>query len=1174
MCCIQIQMIDVSNVPTEFLGEHGELILDTFSASDYNIKFEDGELTVDGFRVDTAFEIAIPKSPKNNLALSSYITEHRYQASSYIVFDVNIIACGGSLNFKFASIDYEDYANYYLVASTGSNHPLTLMKGCNLCEVDLKDFSEFIITDENVSQQKIKLINGYEEGLSPYHYPEVIYGRTENANYISAIDLRPWYHPLALIKLILCSKGWDFKSPLFEDIEWKHKWVYVSGEDYGTKNVNLDDYKFQFALENPVDIRPVNEDGTLIDDGGFLGFGENNYGEWDVQPLTRIYDGLSLTFFLSGNLVIVITPDMIQDFHFDFTIRIHKNIINSYKIEIVAIGLEGSDIEGQELASDDLEYLQGDVDTDDPNYRLIHGTLTVGSDLFKYSIEANQAFKIVIRANGDTNGLFRDEWGNKIPQLTKAVLYNTPIRARYKLGDSIPMADTLSCEHTAYDLFEGICHIGDFKIDIDWVTQTLTLFPAFGYNSNGVDIEGYYKEDEFIDLSDHVICNSRSNRNPNKLQKRHHIFGFKETTDPLFNSKYDFSNEYQLHDKKIDFGDDFDEGITISRNPFFEATLVDYVSFSIPSTYPLKLPILSDNTEGKRSFKIAPRIMQSYFKKYQVHHTPEQDYYSLIAFGKPSSGLDLGELVSSLYHNYYLERYTPTIIFSLGDEDVPISAYGDFENDHWTKYIGRQYVGRFINNTVTIGIYIDCLLLHNLDKRVQFRMNTDRGFVFGYLNELDVSICSKQGQLTINAPNEVKGLCFERPTAGNGNDDDFKCNNSPQLRCEKVGDCYLYTIEGSFDSIIELATWEYEVATLDDDGEQVFSGNYEFMEVISPISAQLCNPMCQFRVRAKIDWMPEEINGQEITCPPTTKTHSKDPCGNSPEIEIKCFTNEECNNCFVVKVLGENPSLISSIDAVANSETLAWVIDSSQMSATSIEVCISESEFILESLEITWLDGCKTWILPEAIEKEYTLNCDQFKENSIECYEVNGCCMFRRTGITVCEDKILDQIIFRGSNDDGVTWTEPCVWKGEPICEFKRVQGMRILDFCDIDCEPIKTCWIECGAKDIDCNCVPVGSCSDCLYQFTEDCGASWVWYDMRGWTDQNSSPNGLSIKEIQDYPKLGPLGVLFHETHDQWYIAIGSKAGCEDYILSYFHDVFVVPQDEFIPPEFNPRPE
>jgi|GEM_PF-5389759 len=1196
MSCISIQIINLPHSIPQDLTDSGFILIDLSPEFDLTTIQEDSEFTVKGFRNDTTLEATAPQSPTNKAIFEPLISSNLFQIEQCVYLEINALRCGLSLDFSHIRVTgrIDSSCQYTFELTNKINHPLELAKSCKLCEIP--DLGEFELTKENIEATWPLLENGWIPGADCFVWPIEWFGDTYLPNQFTPEDLRPRFNPFALLQKAYCKIGVNLQTPFLQDPKWRKTWMYLSDKSFGgNANINLENYKLK-ASSKETTFSHSDLPLSAPELGAELGC------KFFEVPLNVELDP---NLQIQGNSI-KIDPCIVADYCFEYRLRVIKGIKTIDSINVFAeaylttnktISQSLSYSISSVIASDDISTQTSFIDDPTNNrYMIVSGKVTVGCDLFKNhsSFEECLLFRLKYCVQGkyetDPNVL-----GIEMT-LQYSCVTSVPKRLKYCEGDIIQMSQTLDCNKTIYDLTESLAHMTGSKIDWKSGSRVLDIRPAFDVDG----LDGHYKEDEQQDLSDYVIKDSLNNRALEKFQQKCQIRGFKKSSDPCITTDSRYQDLDQPYDKKIDFGAGFQDGCNEDRNKCIEPTVLTEVfshSFGVnDEVLPAHLTCLTDNapdSEGnqKISYDICWRIGIGYY-------VPTQEY--LDEFGNVIGEASInwcGDQISGIPSFYQLLDGENVGLPGINPEDCAI-VYGDHEEELWTKYIGREFVGRFLTNKVTFQLHLCCADLFKIDKR-KLTTISYKGFqYYGFIDTIQNNLCTERTTLTLNSPNQVLGICVDRPTGNGGNVDPVICENFPEIDCEVVDGCLILMLGGINNSIPSMALFEYCLLVDDGNGGLTSEVDPNTGEAIwqeatptSNISAQICDLDCPVKLSMAVDYEYDDCE-----CP---------ECGSLQANFVADLTNNQLTwQLFVA----------GSIVATVDGNTVNGTNGVNGQSGTNSNVHGFPVDIVVEDNGCTHTGG-GTYTIREfgqdintviILQSSGTTDCDcepcpsvkkiitkdpcgNSPEIRIECEYDDQCRPCFTVFIEGDIQSMIDEIEAT-TNVGAINFNiaaDGLSAQSDPIClDTGDTFTLETLEISWQDpCKPFILLEPLTRVKPNQCCCDVQGECIDCLYQFSEKCERKVVWYQMKGFTDPNVIPFGLTQEtpiidnEIKEeikcsYPIYGPETLPFDDQLKIWYIGILSKPGCECILYSYYHSPFIAGGDPHTKPTFDPRPQ
>lgn len=186
-------------------------------------------------------------------------------------------------------------------------------------------------------------------------------------------------------------------------------------------------------------------------------------------------------------------------------------------------------------------------------------------------------------------------------------------------GDVVDLKKLIDCDYYLLDRFKGFLHLINGRVETNWNTKTITVWPQRTADVYGDSTPGFIDESEVIDLTGMVVCDSVKQIPVKNELKRYTRLEFRESTDALIS---DIDPLEPYWSRKILNGLDLPDQVEERENPFWEPTIerqsdrlrqvVDVSGFPFPTVEAVYdtpyLPVMVDNLDGNRSFNILPRI--------------------------------------------------------------------------------------------------------------------------------------------------------------------------------------------------------------------------------------------------------------------------------------------------------------------------------------------------------------------------------------------------------------------------------------------------------------------------------------------------------------------------------------------------------------------------------------
>lgn len=441
-------------------------------------------------------------------------------------------------------------------------------------------------------------------------------GDTAPVKRVAVEDTRPLLSLAFLLKKGFCQIGWTIDGVLFETEWFLRLWVYALRPDYylaeGTRggrvrgrrydrfewtgggDPNSNRLRFSDLIKGFVP-NPLPNDIDLVTDGWLCG----------IKNFQNV--ALQYKFTLKGEF----TNEGASPFTAVFVV-----------MEVSESDPDNQDITGEVLSSDSFvieiaaggteQVLWETVVTLKPGQKgAIHMPVIVLHDFF---VEPGLYFDV------------------------------EPANKSFMTDDIVVIADAVSDQNVLLDWLKATMHLVNGRIETDWETKTITIYPNETSNVYGSTVPGFLlAEEEAEDISELIVANSITAKPVLPDQKRYYRLQFSESTDAYISSlnlpEPPFSRTL-IND--LDFPNEIEE----DENPVFEPTLEGrpigadgrpiLASGSGGRDLSPFLPRLFDNTGAERSFNIGPRILFGFGMVRQINPTPINptvDGYASLVFG-------------------------------------------------------------------------------------------------------------------------------------------------------------------------------------------------------------------------------------------------------------------------------------------------------------------------------------------------------------------------------------------------------------------------------------------------------------------------------------------------------------------------------------------------------------
>ena len=387
-------------------------------------------------------------------------------------------------------------------------------------------------------------------------------------------DLRLAFNGYLLLKACLCAVGWELESEHLRVGNGAYQYHYLSGERWYSYR-GKEDIRFVVVNIDPARSMAGTDENILFDVvSDPLGlynttrpydwfFGITDPGPFDVNVEVR-------------NLKVSLPPPPAGEAAYTFFVQAYKND-NGTLVYLDFVTIQG--------ATDRTLIRSIDFDILDRN--------ATGGDSYGFFF-----------GYGDLN-----PGGARVPyELLSCEVNFRPDFPYYERDQDVFLADLFAPETSGMQLFTAIAQLCNGKAETDYGRKVVRLEAAYDY-SNGTDIiPGFFQRSlPPVDMTQITVPDGTTWKRVDVERDRFLNFAFAESKDAyvLDQQKQDFFNF--IFDRVVG-----KEDTTDFENELFEITLevfADSDEVGLTGTF---LPALWDNTDGRRSNKLGPRVLVYY----------------------------------------------------------------------------------------------------------------------------------------------------------------------------------------------------------------------------------------------------------------------------------------------------------------------------------------------------------------------------------------------------------------------------------------------------------------------------------------------------------------------------------------------------------------------------------
>lgn len=292
-------------------------------------------------------------------------------------------------------------------------------------------------------------------------------------------------------------------------------------------------------------------------------------------------------------------------------------------------------------------------------------------------------------------------------------------------GDVVDLKKLVDCDYYLLDMLKGYLQLIDGRVETDWGSKTLTVYPRQTSDVYGDSTPGFIDESDTIDLNGSVICDSIKLTPVKNDLKRYTRLQFAESTDAYISQ---LEPVEPPHSRKILNGLELPDQIETRENPFFEPTMerqtdvlknvVGVSGFPFPTVSAVcdipYLPVLVDNTDGERSFNILPRILFAFGEVEQLSTNLSSGGFTGLYWE--------GNAVTSL--GYASQKRTLELGATFPPHLDASIVFGNLASDLFTTF----YLG--ISQVNKRGMWCDLLVMMGMNEWQ--RWNFRKPFIFNY----------------------------------------------------------------------------------------------------------------------------------------------------------------------------------------------------------------------------------------------------------------------------------------------------------------------------------------------------------------------------------------------------------------------------------------------------------
>lgn len=1003
MNCFSVQILEIPlGTPSHFLT-NGLLFLDLFEGTSSPVSIKAPALRFGKISDTAALGFAVPKTEKNKYLLQHFTNPavSRGQAES-----LQVVAMQGGEALRQDRLQVVGGSHrrgekkYEIQLLRSASHWITGAQ--NLLLSDL-DFDNFNFTGNNVkSVQANNSVFDASDTDAGIYFPAVNYGRfAEPFNHVTE-DFRVWHHATAIIERGLCELGWGLDSAILYSDYGRRIITYLADSNYGNTEALKTARQFRATIleENP------SVDGVFDATIGYFIFNRlllpdesfdngNNY-----NSTTGFYTGIGIHNFTAAFEFTGTSPD--SDNLTKITVRINKTRTDG---SILLLGENFATLPAGNTP----------------------GTISIETQVSGITVRTGENVFVALSAiNGDVQPGFGQPTPPTNITLAQGAFFNETTRTNYIAGDLIQISDTIDPTMTFLEFLKGIVHLFNFRIDTNFNTKQVGLYPPFSTQGfHGSNYLGFYKElSQAVDYSEIVECESAVAELEELSRKRYYSLRYANNSDAYAESRLGEEEAKKIHSKTIDFGERYLPETETDENPLFAASLSAEVNRTANKfRQSLDMLHLLDNLDNADSFDVGFRIALAFGDKDVRKVMPDG---SLGIPGFRFDGVESPIPYAAMRTDYVSSDGSPLLQNLIYGEDLKTN------NDLYSWFYKKDIVSRFNNLKISLRLFL------NADKLAAFSIRNFAYLVadgvpfFARAEEvIDADRCSDLATEIIWIPEAaLLDECVEDYDLPVG-----RCTDNPTVQVattqSQTERCATPTIGG------EQGATSSEVLEYSTDGGETWTPT-------TP-GAQVCFS-----------------TDQQTALFRYTAQYQKGECRSRSVVEFVNF-GSDCNNLPEISVTYDAPT--NSISAVGSGtigssiSNEVWTVTvgggTSQTYAPGDVISNIGLQTVTFTRALVFADSCPD----EVVTASYTPVPPECGNNpTIICNENGGFLTFTVGGLHVSEIYGIDFLVSEGGGDF-------VPWYGDPIACGDDVTVRAIVTYCD-------TCPPVCIEKVCECvNC-------------------------------------------------------------------------------------------------------
>lgn len=547
----------------------------------------DDYIDIGRIKQDTFKEFDIPVTNKNSLLLEQVGNPSALNENNNKTFKIQLLKDDFSYPVEGLQLQSATDLNYSIVLNGEINNWYRPLSNLYLNEIELgSETIDYVWINARHNDNYI-----YSDTSYPVFAPLVNYGQwfiecnlegNPATSQVVFENWRFWYSPLAVLRQAFCQAGYKLIAPFLETEYFRRAWTYLLDPEFETANQgDVANRPFQIEATGPLSnifeviffqySSGASQRGVLLFTDVVSDPGTHTFFNVPSGMSTDRYYGS----FYSGGII--------GNFQFNATVRLKipsgtlipvaPNFVTlrvlikkSYKFGVI----DQDDFlsKATTLASQEFifkTFFVGGINVDN-----LIDLNTSSIKVYKHELVFVQVELVANLVDGGgaefTETVFYDE----SQVLPTATFKNNVEKQVIEEGDTLDFGLMMRKDLTAIDLFSGVAHLPNFKIETDSIAKEVRIYPEFKIDLYSFGLqEGFFKDntDDPFEATPKIEAKSMRQTFKNVNLQREIYLKFQNSSDGFITRQF---LEDELHSKRIDLGPNYADGTNVIENPLFE----------------------------------------------------------------------------------------------------------------------------------------------------------------------------------------------------------------------------------------------------------------------------------------------------------------------------------------------------------------------------------------------------------------------------------------------------------------------------------------------------------------------------------------------------------------------------------------------------------------------------